>query len=120
MGGRQGNGQQYVSWVHERDAAACTKFLLIHDDINGLINCAAPQPVKNSQMMKALRTAWGIPFGLPAPAWLLQIGLTIIGSELELILKSRWVLPTRLLDAGFKFQFSNIQHAFNDILSIKN
>jgi uncharacterized protein (TIGR01777 family) len=120
MGGMQGNGQQYVSWVHERDAAACTEFLLTHDDMAGVVNCTAPQPLKNADMMKALRTAWGIPFGLPAPAWFLAMGAAVIGTETELILKSRWVLPQRLLDEGYKFQFSQIEHAFDDILSIKN
>ncbi len=120
MGGRQGNGQQYVSWVHERDAAACTEFLLTHDNITGTVNCTAPNPVKNADMMKALRTAWGIPFGLPAPAWFLAMGAAMIGTETELILKSRWVLPQRLLDTGFQFQFDQIKRGFDDILSIKN
>jgi len=120
MGGKQGNGQQYVSWVHERDAAACTEFLLLNDDITGMVNCTAPNPVRNADMMNALRATWGIRVGLPAPAWFLAMGAVIIGTEMELILKSRWVLPQRLLDAGYKFQFSNIENAFNDILSIKN
>jgi uncharacterized protein (TIGR01777 family) len=119
MGGRQGNGEQYISWVHERDAIACTEFLLTHEDITGVVNCTAPQPVKNKEFMNALRTAWGIPFGLPAPTWLLQVGLAIIGSEMELILKSRWVLSKRLIDAGYQFQFSKVEHAINDILSIR-
>ncbi len=120
MGGRQGYGEQYISWVHERDAIACTEFLLTHENITGVVNCTAPQPVKNKEFLKALRVAWGVPFGLPAPAWLLQIGLAIIGSEMELILKSRWVLSKRLIDAGYQFQFSKADHAINDILSIKN
>lgn len=118
MGGKQGNGEQYISWIHERDAAACTEFLLTHK-ITGAVNCTAPQPVKNKEFMRTLRKAWGIPFGSPAPAWLLQIGLAIIGSEMELILKSRWVLSKRLTDAGYQFQFSKVEHAINDILSIR-
>lgn len=119
MGGKQGNGEQYISWVHERDAVACTEFLLTQNDITGAVNCTAPHPVKNKAFMRVLRKAWGIPFGLPAPAWLLQIGLTIIGSEMELILKSRWVLSKRLIEAGYQFQFNKVEHAVNDILSIK-
>ena len=120
MGGKQGNGEQYISLVHEQDAVACTEFLLTHDDITGAVNCTAPQPVKNKDFMSALRKAWGIPFGLPAPAWLLQIGLAIIGSEMELILKSRWVMSKRLIDAGYQFQFNEVEYAIDDILSIKN
>lgn len=120
LGGKQGNGQQYLNWVHERDAARCTEFLLDNTDIDGVVNCTAPIAIKNTDMMKALRTAYGIPFGLPAPAWLLQIGAIIIGTEPELILKSRWVNPTRLLNAGYTFTFSRAEHAINDILSIKN
>ncbi|MGY3212281.1 TIGR01777 family oxidoreductase [Mucilaginibacter sp. HD30] len=120
MGGRQGSGEQYISWVHEQDAVACTEFLLTHDDITGAVNCTAPQPVKNKDFMSALRKAWGIPFGLPAPAWLLQIGLAIIGSEMELILKSRWVISKRLKDAGYQFQFNEVEYAIGDILSIKS
>jgi len=119
LGGKQGNGEQYFSWVHEHDAARCTEFLLQNDDIEGALNCSAPQPVKNADLMKALRNAWGMPIGLPAPAWLLAIGLAIIGSEIELILKSRWVISTRLLEAGFKFQFNRIEHAIGDIVSIE-
>ena len=116
MGGKQGNGQQYVSWIHELDAAACTEFLLNNNNIDGVVNCTAPNPVKNIDMMTALRKAYGMPFGLPAPAWLLAMGAVIIGTETELILKSRWVLPKRLEGAGYEFQFNRIEKAFNDIL----
>jgi NAD dependent epimerase/dehydratase family enzyme len=119
MGGRQGDGQQYVSWVHEQDVVKTTEWLIQHPGINGVVNCTAPGPVKNTEFMKALRHAYGIPFGLPAPAWLLEIGAGLIGTETELILKSRWVLPKRLLDAGFKFQFAKVEHAIKDILSTR-
>ena len=69
--------------------------------------------------MKELRHACGVPFGLPAPAWLLEMGAAFIGTETELILKSRWVLPKRLLDAGFQFQFAKAEYAIKDILSIR-
>jgi uncharacterized protein (TIGR01777 family) len=118
LGGKQGNGQQYMSWVHEHDAAKCTEFLLDHKELDGVVNCTAPIPVKNDEFMATIRKAWGMPFGLPAPAWLLAIGAAIIGTEPELILKSRWVLPKRLLDAGYSFSFSEATHAIDDILSI--
>lgn len=119
MGGHQGDGQQYVSWVHEQDVVKCTEWLLQHPEINGVLNCTAPNPIKNTDLMKELRHACGVPFGLPAPAWLLEMGAAFIGTETELILKSRWVLPKRLLDAGFEFQFAKVEHAIKDIISIR-
>jgi uncharacterized protein (TIGR01777 family) len=119
MGGHQGNGDQYVSWIHERDAARCTEWIMEHKELTGAINCTAPEPLKNRSMMKIIRDGYGIPIGLPAPAWLLELGAVIIGTETELILKSRWVIPKRLLDDGFTFQFASAEHAIHDLLSIR-
>lgn len=119
LGGKQGDGQQYVSWVHEQDVAKSTEWLLQHDDLNGIINCTSPEPLKNSDLMRSLRNAYGIPIGLPSPAWLLEIGAIVIGTETELILKSRWVLPKRLLESGYTFLFPKAEHAVKDILSIR-
>ena len=84
-----------------------------------MVNCVAPKAVKNIELMSLLRKAYGIPFGLPSPQWLLEIGMLLIGSETELVLKSRWVAPKRLLETGFVFQFPNAKHAIHDILSIR-
>jgi uncharacterized protein (TIGR01777 family) len=119
LGGRQGDGQQYVSWIHEHDVARCTEWLLNNEELVGVVNCVAPQAVKNTELMGLIRKAYGIPFGLPSPQWLLEIGMLLIGSETELVLKSRWVAPKRLLEAGFVFQFPNAKHAIHDILSIR-
>jgi len=119
LGGRQGDGQQYMSWIHEQDVARSTEWILDHDSLDGVVNCTAPVAIKNELFMKILRQAWGIPFGLPSPQWLLEIGMLLIGSETELILKSRWVSPGRLLDSGFKFQFAEARHAIHDILSLR-
>ncbi|WP_256006292.1 TIGR01777 family oxidoreductase [Pedobacter deserti] len=119
LGGKQGDGQQYVSWVHEQDAAKCTEWLLNREELNGVINCTAPEPIKNSQLMGLIRNAYGVPFGLPAPAWLLEIGAKVIGTETELILKSRWVLPKRLLDSGYSFLFPKAEYAVKDLLSTR-
>jgi len=118
LGGRLGDGKQYLNWVHEQDAARCTEFLLQHTELEGNINCTAPVPIQNAAFMTTLRKAWGIPFGLPTPAWLLSIGMAIIGSERELLLKSRWVVPKRLLDAGYQFMFAEAEYAIKDLLSI--
>ena len=118
LGGRQGNGQQYVSWIHEQDAARSTEWLMNNPEINGIINCTAPVPVKNAVLMRVTRQAYGISFGIPSPEWLLAIGAMLIGTETELILKSRWVVPKRLLDNGYRFMFPDIEPAVKDILSI--
>jgi len=116
MGGKQGNGEQYVSWVHEQDVALSIEWLLEQEKISGIINCTAPEPVKNYMLMSAIRKTCGINFGLSTPAWLLAIGAKIIGTETELILKSRWVKPTILLNNGFEFKYSTIEHAVKAIL----
>ncbi|TSD64051.1 TIGR01777 family protein [Inquilinus sp. KBS0705] len=119
MGGKQGNGNQYVSWVHEQDAARCTEWILQHPPIKGVVNCTAPNAIKNKDFMSTLREAYGIPFGLSAPAWMLEIGAFFIGTETELILKSRWVAPKRMLDSGYQFLFKDAGYAIRDILSTK-
>ena len=119
LGGKQGDGQQYVSWVHEQDAAKCTEWLMHQQGVNGIVNCTAPEPVKNTDLMNSMRKLYGIPCGLSAPAWLLEIGAIMIGTETELILKSRWVVPTRLLENQYKFIFPKLEHAVKDILSVR-
>jgi len=111
MGGKQGNGKQYVSWVHEHDAVRSIVWLLNHPEIEGVLNCTAPGAIKNQVFMRSIRKAYGIDFGLPAPAWLLAIGAKIIGTETELILKSRWVKPAVLLENGFEFKYGEIDGA---------
>ncbi|HEY4325378.1 MAG TPA: TIGR01777 family oxidoreductase [Mucilaginibacter sp.] len=117
MGGKQGNGKQYVSWVHERDVARTTKWLYDHPGLQGIFNCTAPYPIKNGELMRTIRKSYGIPLGLPAPQWLLEVGAIVIGTETELILKSRWVMPKRLLDSGFTFQFETADGAVKEIMN---
>jgi uncharacterized protein (TIGR01777 family) len=116
MGGMQGNGEQYVSWLHELDAARSTEWLMDHPELDGVFNCTAPIPVKNAELMQIICKTYGAPFGLPAPQWLLEVGAIVIGTEPELILKSRWVLPKRLLNSGFKFQYEHAEEAVRKIL----
>ena len=105
LGGTQGNGHQYVSWIHEADFARAIEFLIDHDKIDGSVNLAAPHPLPNREFMSALRDAWEMPNGLPAPAPLMKIGMFFLRTEPELVLKSRRVVPGKLLDAGFAFLF---------------
>lgn len=118
LGGRAGHGQQMVSWVHEHDVARATEWLFEHGDIDGIVNCTAPNPLKNIEMMKALRNACGIPIGLPAPRWLLAMAAPIIGTEPELLLKGRWSQPARLTSSGFKFHYADFDSSVNDLLAI--
>ncbi len=119
LGGHQGNGHQYVSWIHEQDAARSIEWLTRCPDISGVINCAAPVAIKNKDLMTLIRKTYGMPFGLPSPEWLLNAGAALIGTETELILKSRWVAPKRLLDNDFAFQYGEPGAAIHDILSIR-
>jgi hypothetical protein len=116
LGGTQGNGRQYVSWIHESDFARALEFLIDHEEINGPVNLAAPHPLPNREFMRALREAWDVPNGLPAPAPLMAIGMFFLRTEPELVLKSRRVVPGRLLDAGFEFQFPDWPEAAADLV----
>ena len=115
LGGRFGDGKEYVSWIHEQDFVRTVDWLIHHEDLEGPVNLAAPNPVPNSEFMQSLRKAWGIPFGLPATAWMLELGAFILRSETELMLKSRRVIPARLLESGFTFQFPNWDDAASDL-----
>ncbi|WP_028592240.1 TIGR01777 family oxidoreductase [Paenibacillus massiliensis] len=116
LGGPQGSGKQMFSWIHVEDLYRIVRFLQDHEQLNGVFNCASPQPVSNTQLMRELRSALGTPIGLPAPAWLLEMGAGLIGTETELILKSRWVIPERLERAGFAFTYPTLKQTLEDIL----
>lgn len=105
LGGAAGSGRQFVSWIHEADFCKAVEFLVGRDELSGVLNLAAPNPLPNQEFMRALRDAWGIRRGLPAAKWMLEIGAFFMGTETELILKSRRVVPSRLLESGFEFQF---------------
>ncbi len=115
LGGRAGNGRQYVSWIHYADFVRAVYWLLEHDDLDGPVNLAAPNPLPNAEFMRDLRRAWGIRFGLPAANWMLELGAIYLKTETELILKSRRVVPTRLLESGFRFQFPTWPEAAQDL-----
>ena len=117
LGGKQGLGNQKVSWIHETDFAGAVEFLLIQNHLEGVFNLSVPNPTNNKTLMKTLRKEMKIPFGIPHPKWILEIGAKIIGTETELILKSRNVIPERLLEHGFTFNYITIQTALNNLLS---
>jgi uncharacterized protein (TIGR01777 family) len=116
LGGKQGNGKQMFSWIHIEDLFQIIQFVATESEIKGVINCSAPEPVTNEDFMRTFREVKKIPIGLPSLTWMLKIGALIIGTETELLLKSRWVLPEKLIDKGFKFQLPTIESALQDIL----
>jgi uncharacterized protein len=116
LGGTAGSGNQYVSWVHDVDFVRAVDFLITRSDLDGCINIASPNPLPNRDFMAALRRAYGTPVGLPATSWMLEIGAVFLRTETELILKSRRVVPRRLVDAGFAFQFPNWTTAAADLV----
>jgi uncharacterized protein (TIGR01777 family) len=111
LGGKQGSGKQYFSWVHESDVIGIIDFLIAHEELEGVFNVAAPNPVQNSELMNVVRAVVKAPFGLPATKWMLEIGARFLNTETELILKSRWVIPTRLLEEGYTFNVTHIKEA---------
>ncbi len=111
FGGKQGSGEQYVSWLHEYDFVNIIDFIASNQDINGAYNITAPTPLPNSDFMKAIRQALKIRVGISMPRWLLELGAIITGTETELILKSRRVVPAKLLEAGYHFKFKEINKA---------
>jgi len=115
LGGTQGNGRQLVSWIHETDFARAVEFLIEREDLAGPVNLAAPNPLPNHEFMAALREAWEMPNGLPAPAFLIKIAAFFLRTEPELVLKSRCVVPGRLLHAGFMFEFPSWPEAAQDL-----
>lgn len=105
LGGASGSGKQFVSWIHDQDFLRSIKYLMDRDDLDGAINIASPNPLPNAEFMADLRKAWGARIGLPATAWMLELGAFFMRTETELILKSRRVIPGRLLAHGFQFEF---------------
>jgi hypothetical protein len=118
LGGQMGDGRQYMSWIHEVDFCRAIEWLIAHENVSGIVNLAAPKPVTNAEMMRTFREVCGMPFGLPAAKWMLEIGAVLLRTETELIIKSRRVVPGRLLREGFQFRFSEVRGALEDLMGI--
>jgi uncharacterized protein (TIGR01777 family) len=115
LGGTAGNGRQFVSWIHFEDFVRAVRWLIDQEALDGAVNVAAPNPVPNREFMRALRSAWGTPVGLPASEWMLELGAIALRTETELILKSRRVVPERLLGSGFSFTHAHWPAAARDL-----
>jgi hypothetical protein len=105
LGGSAGDGRQFMSWIHSDDFAAAVCWMIDREDIEGIVNVASPNPLPNADFMRILRNACGVPFGLAPTKWMLEIGAVFMRTETELILKSRRVVPARLLERGFQFNY---------------
>jgi hypothetical protein len=116
LGGKQGSGKQMYSWVHITDTCRIIEWLMQHKELEGTYNCVSPNAVSNNEFMQTLRKLTGHKIGLPAFEWMLAIGAKLIGTEPELVLKSRWVLPTKISQAGFNFTYPLLEDAFKQIL----
>ncbi len=115
LGGRCGDGRQYVSWVHHEDFTRALYWLIEHEEIEGVVNIASPNPLPNADFMHAIRDAWGTRIGLPSSAWMLEVGAVFLRTETELILKSRRVVPGLLLEKGFSFRHPDWREAAEDL-----
>ena len=116
LGGRAGSGRQYVSWIHERDFIRAVQWLIDRSEVSGWVNIAAPNPLPYADFMRGLRQALGSRIGLPATEWMLSLGALFMGTETELVLKSRRVVPGRLLQEGFIFEFPTWAPAAADLV----
>ncbi len=116
LGGKQGSGNQMFSWIHIEDLLNIIIYLQHHKNLTGVFNTASPNPVNNKILMQLFRKQMKMAFGLPTPEWLLKIGAVVIKTETELVLKSRWVVPERLLKAGYHFKYPIINKALKNIL----
>jgi uncharacterized protein len=117
LGGRMGSGRQFVSWLHQEDFCRAVEWLVSHEDMSGPVNLAAPNPLTNAEMMGLFRQLVGMPAGLPAAEWMLEIGAVFLRTETELILKSRRVIPGKLLAGGFQFRYPTLQAALHNLAS---
>ena len=117
LGGSVGGGAQYVSWIHDRDFVRAIELVIARTELEGAINFAAPGPLPQRALMAQLRTAWGTRVGLPATQWMARLGAWVLRTDIELLLKSRRVVPTRLLDAGFTFDHPTWAGAATDLIA---
>lgn len=115
LGGKQGSGNQKVSCIHETDFVRAVQFIIENKKTSGIYNVSAPNPTTNKSLMRGLRNALNIPFGFSQPKWLVELGAMFIGTESELVLKSRNVIPERLLQEGFSFKYKEVQHALKSL-----
>lgn len=112
-------GRQRFSWVHIDDVVAAIRFLRDDDRLSGPVNIASPEASDNRTLMRALRQAVGARVGLPAQRWMLELGMWALRTEPELVLKSRWVVPEKLTEAGFRFTHTDLRTVLADVAAVR-
>lgn len=115
LGGTMGNGRQRISWIHMEDLLRAVEFIINDPFLDGTLNLTAPEFPTNRDWMRIFRQASGMPIGLPAAKWMLEIGARLLATETELVLKSRWAEPLRLRDAGFRWRWKTAAEAVSDL-----
>lgn len=120
LGGHQGSGKQMFSWIHVEDLFQIILFIQEWESLEGVFNCTSPNPVTNRELMATMRKVMHRKGGLPASTWMLNLGARIIRTEPELVLKSRWVVPNRLIKEGFMFRYGRLEKALQHILHTKS
>ncbi|GAK40520.1 TIGR01777 family oxidoreductase [Paenibacillus urinalis] len=118
LGGKQGPGNQKFSFIHVEDLFRIVQYIQSREDLIGVFNASAPYPVTNRELMHEMRKTLGVPVGIPTPKWMLEMGAIVIRTETELVLKSRWVVPERILEEGFEFKYPTIQSTLKAVLDI--
>jgi uncharacterized protein (TIGR01777 family) len=109
-----GSGNQWLSWVHRRDVVSALLFLLIRPDLSGPFNVTAPGPVTSRGFCEAMKARMPTLVTAPVPAGVLRLMVGEMADEL--LLNGQRVLPARLLEAGFEFDFPQLAEALADIV----
>ncbi len=115
LGGRMGGGRQMMSWIHVDDFCRVVEWMIQREELRDFYNVSAPNPMKNAEVMRMFREMVGRRFGLPAARWMLELGTFVMRTETELVLKSRWVVPRRLEEEGFVFEWPDLDSALEDL-----
>jgi len=116
LGGSMAGGRQFVSWIHQEDFCRAVEWIVEHESLKGSVNLAAPNPMTNAEFMGILCKVCRRPFGLPATRWMLELGAFFMRTETELIIKSRRVVPGKLLASGFNFRHPQLLPAIEHLV----
>ncbi len=116
LGGKAGSGKQMFSWIHIADFCSAIDYFINNNNCAGTYNLAAPNAVTNDYFMQQVREKLNVPIGINQPKWVLEIGAWLISTETELLLKSRWVYPERLIKEGFEFKFITIEESMENLI----
>lgn len=116
LGGTIGHGTQGMSWIHERDMDRLFLRAIEDDSMSGVYMATAPNPVSNAEFMRTLRSAVGMPIGLPAFGWMVRLAAPLVlRTDPELALYGRYCVSARLREEGFDFEYPDLESALRAI-----